>query len=447
MMIMKKVVKHVLTILLITIIIVTALPQEAYAANVSASIPNGIYYIGTKAGNRLDIKDKDTNNGAIAQIWKKANNDNQAFIFMRLPDGTYKITAYHSGLSLEVSNSSKANSGKVQQWEFLNEYACKRWYIYDCGNGWYKIVNKNSGKCLDIKGGKDESGTIAQQYEDNGTDAQRFSLTRLEYSPQNYNRYETGDKIYVTGKYYASSDGNGNYGYLPQEYVIEKTVYGAKYPYAIRPVNSLSIYGWINEDSILIPDYTENIMKALIQEFQYLENVFAYSAVPDALYEFYDTFKTGGRLDLKNRDRWNEMFSFSHPGKEKFLFFDMVVTADQLGNIVYGLFGTLLGVNDVMLYWGGGFAHQKNITGKSFGDVLKLACLYNPNQYYGDTAEDHFDIMRGILLAGYQEEYLVVMRLKQEGKVIQIGGSIINVVETGKKIYDALLASINNLSI
>lgn len=40
--------------------------------------------------------------------------------------------------------------------------------------------------------GKDEAGTAIQQYQDNGTNAQRFSLTRLEYSPQNYNRYKVG---------------------------------------------------------------------------------------------------------------------------------------------------------------------------------------------------------------------------------------------------------------
>lgn len=436
--------KCVCSAILVAIIVLFPLPISVSAKEVSSDIPDGIYYIGTKNGNQLDIEGASTSNGARVIVWRAGNKDNQAFAFMRLPDGTYRISAYHSGLSLEVSNSSKKNGGRVQQWEFLEDYDCKYWYIYDCGNGWYKIINKNSGKCLDISAGKDEAGTAIQQYEDNGTNAQRFSLTKLEYSPQNYNRYKVGDEVYVSGTYYASSNGSGNLGCIPQKYIIELTAYGSKYPYAIRPVNGTSIYGWINESSIEIPDYTKEILSEILPEFQYLKAAFDYSDGISAILEFYNAFKTGGTLDIKREDCWNNLFSVPYPGKTHFTFLEMTVTVDQLGNIIYGWFGTQLGINDVMLYWGGGFAHQKGITGESLSKVVTFDCLYDPLNYYGDTAEDHFDIQRGILLAGYQKDYIVKMDVNQEGKIIQTIGSVI---VTTKRIKNKLLDALSFLSI
>ena len=152
---MNTIMKCVCSAILVAIIVLFPLPISVSAKEVSSDIPDGIYYIGTKNGNQLDIEGASTSNGARVIVWRAGNKDNQAFAFMRLPDGTYRTRACHSGLSLEVSNSSKKNGGRVQQWEFLEDYDCKYWYIYDCGNGWYKIINKNSGKCLDMSAGKE----------------------------------------------------------------------------------------------------------------------------------------------------------------------------------------------------------------------------------------------------------------------------------------------------
>lgn len=407
---MKKSVNIFFKVFLVIFLVAVMSSIKVHAANVSADIPNGIYYIGTKNGNRIEIKDSGTNNGDAAQLGKKTSGENQAFALTRLPDGTYEIRAYHSGLSLEVSNSSKDNAGRVQQWEFLDDYNCKRWYIYDCGNGWYKFVNKNSNKCLDIKNGNDCANVAVQQYEDNGTSAQRFSLTRLEYSPGNYGRYEVGDEVYVTGRYYASSNGTGKYGRWPQKYRIALTSYNAKYPYAISPVGSNSIYGWINESSVSIPDYTEEIVYGVMMEYQFLKGIF--DANPTvALGDFYNAFTYGGTFDVTIKNRWDDLFSVPFPNGEKFIFMDMVVTADQLGNILYGWIGTMLGIEDEVLYFGGGFAQQMKNTGLNFTSVLAFDCLYDPALYYGDRSEDHFDVLRGILIAGYQEEYILEVQL------------------------------------
>jgi hypothetical protein len=43
-------------------------------------------------------------------------------------------------------------------------------------SGWYRIVNQNSGRCLDARGGNSADGTAVQQYVCNGTASQDFEL-------------------------------------------------------------------------------------------------------------------------------------------------------------------------------------------------------------------------------------------------------------------------------
>ena len=76
---------------------------------------------------------------------------------------------------MEVRNSSFANGADVAQWDDAN-ILTQQWYIYDKGNGWHEFVNANSGKALDVTGGKTANGTNVQQFERNNTDAQRFRL-------------------------------------------------------------------------------------------------------------------------------------------------------------------------------------------------------------------------------------------------------------------------------
>lgn len=48
--------------------------------------------------------------------------------------------------------------------------------MIDEGSGWYKILNTNSSKAIDITAASTANGANVQQYTDNGTGAQRFSI-------------------------------------------------------------------------------------------------------------------------------------------------------------------------------------------------------------------------------------------------------------------------------
>ena len=54
--------------------------------------------------------------------------------------------------------------------------------MVDEGSGWFKILNTNSQLAVDVIGASTANGTHIQQYTDNGTGAQRFSISVTDTS-------------------------------------------------------------------------------------------------------------------------------------------------------------------------------------------------------------------------------------------------------------------------
>jgi len=91
---------------------------------------------------------------------------------------TYRIMNRNSGKALEVSGSSLANGGNVDQRAYTagnNQI----WYVSDLGNGYWKIINKNSGKALDVNGASTADGANVQQWDYSGGANQLWQLTNL----------------------------------------------------------------------------------------------------------------------------------------------------------------------------------------------------------------------------------------------------------------------------
>lgn len=57
-----------------------------------------------------------------------------------------------------------------------------------------------------------------------------------------------------------------------------------------------------------------------------------------------------------------------------------------MGNILYGYTGRAIGFSAVTLYWGGGVANKHSIIHPD---------LTNPDEYYGDSRDDHNKIELG----------------------------------------------------
>src|SRR6201996_9485813 len=92
-----------------------------------------------------------------------------------LANGTYVITSAFSGKCVDIAAASTANSAQVQQYQ-CNGTGAQKFAITNMGQGWYRLINTNSGKAIDIAAASTADGAKVQQYTDNGTGAQRFSI-------------------------------------------------------------------------------------------------------------------------------------------------------------------------------------------------------------------------------------------------------------------------------
>ncbi len=92
-----------------------------------------------------------------------------------LADGTYTIASAFSGKCIDIAAASTANSAQVQQYQ-CNGTGAQKFALTNIGQGWYRLINTNSGKAIDIAAASTADGAKVQQYTDNATSAQRFSI-------------------------------------------------------------------------------------------------------------------------------------------------------------------------------------------------------------------------------------------------------------------------------
>lgn len=88
----------------------------------------------------------------------------------------YKIINRNSGKALDVYQKSTADGANVQQYTD-NGGTNQQWSLVDVGSGYYKLVNKNSGKVLDVYQKSTADGANVQQWTDNGGTNQQWSVT------------------------------------------------------------------------------------------------------------------------------------------------------------------------------------------------------------------------------------------------------------------------------
>lgn len=172
-----------IVILFLTIMTTINTQVRVSAANNPTSIdliPTGAYFIETKFGKVIDIKDGSQDDGATLQIWDKSNTPQQIFIIEKVNADSYKIIPYHSNKPLEVRDYSHEDGADIAQWSNHSSKS-QLWKIeYTDDDKWYKFVNVESGKCMDIAGGNLTNGTNIQQYEWNATNAQKFRILSAE---------------------------------------------------------------------------------------------------------------------------------------------------------------------------------------------------------------------------------------------------------------------------
>ncbi|ASW57725.1 RICIN domain-containing protein [Plantactinospora sp. KBS50] len=84
----------------------------------------------------------------------------------------YVLVNRNSGKALDVYNSSTADGARITQWT-RNDGANQQWQFVDSGGGYYRLKSKNSGKVLDVYNYSTADAASVVQWPDlNGTNQQ-----------------------------------------------------------------------------------------------------------------------------------------------------------------------------------------------------------------------------------------------------------------------------------
>ncbi|MGN0145094.1 MAG: glycosyl hydrolase 53 family protein [Clostridium sp.] len=89
----------------------------------------------------------------------------------------YKIVNRLSGKALNVSKGSWDDGATIEQYDYYG-WDSQKWYIVNDGNGYYSIKNAGNGKVLDILSRSQYDGAYCVQWTSNGGYNQEWSFTK-----------------------------------------------------------------------------------------------------------------------------------------------------------------------------------------------------------------------------------------------------------------------------
>ncbi|MBQ9553124.1 MAG: InlB B-repeat-containing protein [Clostridia bacterium] len=139
----------------------------------TTDLAEGIYTITSKCGSGLKVSTNSNNNYNV--FIADGDWPDQYWLFRKNSDGTYTIeNAYYNNRVLDVAGVSMVNDGNIYTYE---DYGVdnQKFYVIPVGN-YYKLVAKNSYLNVDNYCCGTTNGNNIIQYQDNGSDAQRWAL-------------------------------------------------------------------------------------------------------------------------------------------------------------------------------------------------------------------------------------------------------------------------------
>jgi hypothetical protein len=95
-------------------------------------------------GRALDVSGASTSDGAAAIAWTVNSGANEHWI-ATTTEGYTRLTSLHSGKVLEVPQSSTTSGTGLVQWGH-NGTNTQQWTLQSTGDGYHRLVNRNSGK-------------------------------------------------------------------------------------------------------------------------------------------------------------------------------------------------------------------------------------------------------------------------------------------------------------
>jgi len=117
----------------------------------------------------------------------------------------YVLVNRNSGKALDVYNLATNDGARITQWS-RNDGAQQQWQFVDSGSGFYRLKSKLSGKVLDVSNRSTADGAAIIQWSDANSTNQQFSMQDIEGYTQLISR-NSGKAVEVQG---ASTADGGN---------------------------------------------------------------------------------------------------------------------------------------------------------------------------------------------------------------------------------------------
>ncbi len=157
-------------------------------------LPNDIYYIVTKMDTNKGLSIQSGINIQLNDI----NSSSQQFKIESLHDGYYRIINVNSGLSLHVSSGGIQSGSNVELSTYLDGDMSYKWMVTKINDS-YIIMNAKSGLVLDANGAKPVNGANIMIHTNNGGDNQRWIFKNV--GPTEMNLDVTSLNLYVQDSY------------------------------------------------------------------------------------------------------------------------------------------------------------------------------------------------------------------------------------------------------
>lgn len=157
---------------------VTDLPEGDYI------LLSGLSGLDGNGNSAMDIGWSSQDNGTAVSLFEFGNTENQIFHVKPNGDGSYTITAKHSGKALDLPGSATKDGTPINQWD-VHGGNNQRWTIYRDSVGYCYIASVCAGdlnKVMTVSDGNAANGTPIELWAADGSNAQRFRLIpRSEY--------------------------------------------------------------------------------------------------------------------------------------------------------------------------------------------------------------------------------------------------------------------------
>ncbi|MGW2525327.1 RICIN domain-containing protein [Streptomyces sp. NPDC001617] len=168
--------------------------------DLGGSISDGATYTVANASSnlKLTIAGGSTTNGAFATQQNTDNATDQQWRFALQPSGYFKIFNVASGKVLGVQGGSTANGAQILQWDD-NGTLDHEWAVAPSPAGGFTATNRLTGKYLEIPNASTTVGTAADQWDSTSCACQRWNLTQVALPPLATGQYVLVNKN--SGKY------------------------------------------------------------------------------------------------------------------------------------------------------------------------------------------------------------------------------------------------------